>query len=41
MSGELFVEVRCEELPAAMIGPALEGLRKGVLEPIHQQAPVG
>ncbi len=31
MSGELLVEVRCEELPASYIQPALKGLRDGVM----------
>jgi len=31
MSGELLIEVRCEELPASYIRPALNGLRDGVL----------
>ena len=31
MKGELFVELLCEELPASMVGPALEGLREGLL----------
>jgi glycyl-tRNA synthetase beta chain len=31
MSGELVIEVRCEELPASYIRPALEGLKAGVL----------
>jgi len=31
-SGELLVELQCEELPAGMVRPALEGLRKGLLE---------
>ncbi len=31
MPGELLIEVRCEELPASYIAPALAGLEKGVL----------
>ncbi len=31
MSGELFVEVFCEELPADAVRPAVEGLRSGLL----------
>ncbi len=31
MGGELLIEVRCEELPASTIQPALAGLRDGVL----------
>ncbi len=31
MPGELLIEVRCEELPASYIRPALHGLRDGVL----------
>lgn len=32
MSGELFVELRCEELPASLVRPALAGLRDGLCE---------
>ncbi|MBT3218549.1 MAG: glycine--tRNA ligase subunit beta, partial [Proteobacteria bacterium] len=31
MTGELFIEIRCEELPASMVRPALKGLEDGVL----------
>ena len=30
-SAELLIEVRCEELPVSMIGPALDGLESGLL----------
>lgn len=32
MSAELLIELRTEELPPGMVQPALDGLRKGVLE---------
>ncbi len=32
MSSELFVEVRCEELPPSMVRPALDGLRDGLVK---------
>lgn len=31
MTAELFIELRCEELPASMVKPALDGLRDGLL----------
>lgn len=31
MNAELFVELRCEELPARMVGPAIEGLAAGLV----------
>lgn len=40
MTGELFVELRCEELPASMVRPALAGLAAG-LEALLDGVPHG